>query len=236
MTDATKNRYDIKNLPISKTTKDSLTPENIDQISTIGRMLSLQDDFLEELLGSVLTTVKRIETRLTAIELRLGSIERRLDINEERILKAEAIAEKALAKALEDEARLNIKRKEIDDIKEDIKTLATIQKVVRFWTWKNWYKIAGIFIAIIAVVVVILVGVVFYMHKKGWVSQGGDISHNKMTIEEQMRITNAHTRSLPWDSIPTVDAMADQKEQWIINSINERDRKYKEKFGKSLMQ
>lgn len=233
MIDATKNRYALDNLPIQQATRDGLTKENIDQIGTIGRMLSLQDDFLEELLNSVLTTVKSIESRLTAIELRLGSIERRLDINEMRISEAEAVAKRALAKALEDEIRLDKKRNEIDLIREDLKTLTTIQKAFKFWTWKNWYKIAGIIVGVIFVVVMFVIGIVFYMHKKGWVSQGGDISHNKMTVEEQMKITNAPTRAFHWDS--TQNALADQKQRWIQSSIDERNKEYEEKFGRSLI-
>ena len=85
MTDSTKNRYDIGCLPISQATRDGLTPENINQIGTIGRMLSLQDDFMEDLLGGIQKTVEKIEKRLDAIELRLDRIEENLEDKEGRI-------------------------------------------------------------------------------------------------------------------------------------------------------
>jgi len=85
MTDDIKNRYDLNCLPISKTTRDGLTKENIDQIGTIGRMLSLQDDFMEGLLSSIQKTVQSIELRLNAIELRLDKIELNLEDKEGRL-------------------------------------------------------------------------------------------------------------------------------------------------------
>jgi hypothetical protein len=85
MTEKTNNRYNLECLPISKTTRDNLTPENINQIGTIGRMLSLQDDFMEELLGGIQKTVEKIELRLNAIELRLDKIEMNLEDKEGRI-------------------------------------------------------------------------------------------------------------------------------------------------------
>src|ERR1035437_7898172 len=48
MTDNTKNRYELENLPISEETRKGLTQENINYIGAVGRMLSLQDDFIEE--------------------------------------------------------------------------------------------------------------------------------------------------------------------------------------------
>jgi len=80
-----KDRYDIDNLPISETTRKGLTKENINAIGTIGRMLSLQDDFLEDLLLGISNTIHKIELRLDAIELRLDKIEINLEDKESRL-------------------------------------------------------------------------------------------------------------------------------------------------------
>jgi uncharacterized protein Yka (UPF0111/DUF47 family) len=48
MTEEKKDRYNIEKLPISDKTRDGLTPENINYIGAIGRMLSLQDEFIEQ--------------------------------------------------------------------------------------------------------------------------------------------------------------------------------------------
>jgi tetrahydromethanopterin S-methyltransferase subunit G len=85
MTNSTKDRYKLDSLPISDTTKKGLSKDNIDQIGTIGRMLSLQDEFLEDLLGGIQKTVEKIEKRLDAIELRLDKIEQNLEDKEGRI-------------------------------------------------------------------------------------------------------------------------------------------------------
>ena len=52
MTDENKNRYNIENLPISDMTHEGLTPENINYIGAIGRMLAVQDQFIEDTLAS----------------------------------------------------------------------------------------------------------------------------------------------------------------------------------------
>ena len=48
MTDEGKNRYNLENLPISDITREGLTPENINYIGAVGRMLCLQDEFIED--------------------------------------------------------------------------------------------------------------------------------------------------------------------------------------------
>jgi hypothetical protein len=82
MTDKTKSRYDIDNIPISQKTRDGLTPENINYIGTIGRMLSLQDEVIEEILDKHLTA---INIRFDSIEKRLLSIETGASDREKRI-------------------------------------------------------------------------------------------------------------------------------------------------------
>jgi hypothetical protein len=73
MDDIRKSRYDLENLPISQKTKDGLTKENIEYIGAIGRMLSLQDDAIEEFL----------QKQTNVLNLRFDSIEKRLDIIEQ---------------------------------------------------------------------------------------------------------------------------------------------------------
>jgi hypothetical protein len=46
------NRYELKNLPISEATFKGLTPENIDYISAVGRMLLVQDKETERIIGA----------------------------------------------------------------------------------------------------------------------------------------------------------------------------------------
>jgi hypothetical protein len=81
----TKPDYNLESLPISQATRDGLTPENINYIGAVGRMLSLQDNFIEDILLSIQATVTKIEKRLDAIELRLDKIEENLEDKESRI-------------------------------------------------------------------------------------------------------------------------------------------------------
>jgi hypothetical protein len=85
MTEDTKDRYDIDKIPISDKTRQGLTDNNINLIGAVGRMLSLQDDFIEDILIGIQQTVGKIEKRLDAIELRLDNIEESLVDKEGRL-------------------------------------------------------------------------------------------------------------------------------------------------------
>ena len=89
MTDNLTDRYDIENLPISDKTREGLTPENINQLGAVGRMLSLQDDFIENILTGIQITIEKIEKRLDAIEARLDKIENNLDAQDTRLVLVE---------------------------------------------------------------------------------------------------------------------------------------------------
>lgn len=80
------NRYDIDNLPITKATFDGLSEENINQISTIGRMLLLQDEFQEEQTKKIIDRLDKqkedFDKRFDAIDIRFTSIDERLLVME----------------------------------------------------------------------------------------------------------------------------------------------------------
>ena len=248
MTDNTRDRYNFENLPISDQTKAGLTKENIDQISTIGRMLSLQDDFIESILKSIHGTVVNIEKVLLTIDGRLNSIETRLTQAEEKV----SIEEKRIE---EHEIRLNKKRddiKEINDRFEEYKehmeylakvkpTLETIQKVWRFWTWKeNWKKIIGAILAGLVVVFVLFWMFLSLMKFKGFVNFN---EPNKITdmgkIEADIKtghispITRAahpfHITGTKAYRDSVNDAIIEQNEKDIQASIDARNKIYAEK-------
>lgn len=73
MTDNTKNRYELDNLPISEETRKGLTPENINYIGAVGRMLLLQDQFIEQ---SIATHSKAMFLLLTKQSKIIQSIQK----------------------------------------------------------------------------------------------------------------------------------------------------------------
>jgi hypothetical protein len=81
-----KNRYDFDSLPISELTRKSLSKENIDQLGTIGRMLSLQDDAYDEMFEEVIGLLREQSKEMT---LRFDAIDKKFDIIEARLDKME---------------------------------------------------------------------------------------------------------------------------------------------------
>lgn len=82
------DRYELKNLPISEATLKGLTPENIDSLGAQGRMMSVQDNFIEELLR------QHSDRQLEAINklcCKVDGIERRL-VKQEKINSVPSIA------------------------------------------------------------------------------------------------------------------------------------------------
>ena len=92
---AEKNRYDFENLPISEETRKGLTSENINQIGTIGRMLSLQDEVYEdafEKLTAMLTKrfdkldkdIRKINREIAELKKKDLALEKKIeDVNSE---------------------------------------------------------------------------------------------------------------------------------------------------------
>jgi hypothetical protein len=74
------DRYELKNLPISEATLKGLTPENIDSLGATGRMMSVQDNFIEELLDQhskrQLEAIERLCVKVDCIEKRLATQEK----------------------------------------------------------------------------------------------------------------------------------------------------------------
>ena len=93
-------RYDLNNLPISDKTREGLTPENINYIGAVGRMLLLQDNYNEKLIDQIAIDLAEVTTAtnakifklledqhtlILAIKTDIGAIKRRLDIIEDRL-------------------------------------------------------------------------------------------------------------------------------------------------------
>lgn len=100
MTDSTKSRYEINNLPISEETRKGLTQENINYIGAVGRMLSLQDDFIETTLAeqnkAMFTAVTKQTKIIQSIQKLLADIQNELKDHETRISKLEGKMAKLL--------------------------------------------------------------------------------------------------------------------------------------------
>lgn len=83
------SRYDLNNLPLSEETRKGLTPENINYIGAVGRMLSLQDDVYDDQFEKIIKLLeeqnKEFRKRFDAIEARLDMIEKGANDRERRI-------------------------------------------------------------------------------------------------------------------------------------------------------
>ena len=105
MTDK-KTRYNLENLPISDITRDGLTPENINYIGAIGRMLLVQDEFIEDTLAiqskALFTEVIRQNKVIMKIQRLIFDIQEELKDHEARLKKLETRVDKMFA-----EHRLN---------------------------------------------------------------------------------------------------------------------------------
>ena len=93
MTDNNKNRYEFEGLPISEETRKGLTTENINYIGAVGRMLSLQDDFIETTIGdqtkAMFAEIKKLNKLIMAIQHLLFDIQEELKDHEARLKKLE---------------------------------------------------------------------------------------------------------------------------------------------------
>jgi hypothetical protein len=87
MTANEKCRYDLENLPISEATRKGLTPENINYIGAVGRMLSLQDEVYEEQFDKIVGLLKKINERLDKIDKKLLDHEKRIRALESKLLR-----------------------------------------------------------------------------------------------------------------------------------------------------
>jgi hypothetical protein len=108
------------------------------------------------------------------------------------------MAKTALDKVTIEETKINklredfeINKLELEHIAKHKPTLETIQKVFTFFTWKkNWFKISGIILAVLFLFVMMLVGVVYYMHKRGWVTE--DMTHKTGMQQIEADIKSGH--------------------------------------------
>jgi hypothetical protein len=93
MTENTKNRYEFGSLPISEETRKGLTQENINYIGAVGRMLSLQDDFIETTLGeqtkTVFAEISKQNKVIIKIQRLIFDIQEELKDHEARLKKLE---------------------------------------------------------------------------------------------------------------------------------------------------
>jgi negative regulator of sigma E activity len=131
----------------------------------------------------------------------------------------------ALRKANADEAKIEALNIRLDKKKEDIASLRTdyevnklelekiakhkptlekIQKVFMFWSWKkNWLKISGVIFVVLAVFVAMLIGVVYYMHKRGWVTYEIPQKTGMQQIEADIKTGNVSpiTRTIHYNKL-----------------------------------
>lgn len=84
-----KTRYDLDNIPISDHTKKGLTSDNIYYIGAIGRMLSIQDEVIAEIIDA---QTEKFELRFNGIDKRLDLIEMNLSDKEKRLVYLEHYA------------------------------------------------------------------------------------------------------------------------------------------------
>jgi hypothetical protein len=77
-----KSRYD--NPPISKKTRDGMSL-NIDDLGAIGRLLSLQDNWIEEQMQEVRDAIACVNVRIDDVERRVDNCEGRLDVIEDKL-------------------------------------------------------------------------------------------------------------------------------------------------------
>lgn len=98
MTDEIKNRYDLDKIPISEETRKGLTSENINYIGAVGRMLSLQDDFIENTLVSqtkiVFNEISKQNKTIMKIQRLIFDIQEELKDHEARLKKLEGRVDK----------------------------------------------------------------------------------------------------------------------------------------------
>jgi hypothetical protein len=231
MTEELKHRYDLKNLPISEETRKGLTTENINYIGAVGRMLLVQDEFIEGILVDIQKTLVGINKRLDIIEQRLTFAEEKVTAEGKRIETLETRMDKKGEdiKTLRDDYEKN--KEHLEYVAKVKPTLESLQNMFKFWTWKNWWKIALIFLAVISLFVALFIGVNFYMHRNGYVTENKDSKHsynNKMTIEEQMRIINAPTRAATdikkWTAAQR-DSIITEDQKGILMMIEKNNKK-----------
>lgn len=98
MTDSTKSRYELNSLPITEETFKGLTPENINYIGAIGRMLSVQDDFIETTLVDqtkvVFAEISKQNKTIMKIQRLIFDIQEELKDHEARLKKLESRVDK----------------------------------------------------------------------------------------------------------------------------------------------
>ena len=246
MTENTRDRYNFENLPISEKTRKGLTDENINYIGAVGRMLSLQDDFIEGILGDIHRTLVSIELRLDTIEQRLTTAEEKAEVAVRTAETAVNKAKIALGKAIEDEAQIadherrlvakdvritnletgiaaiqpELIEKYMEQAKEYGDDIHKVKPVLdRIVTMFKWWKIA-IYVAIVAVIVSLFV---LILHKNGLLAKNNKQGYgNTMTAEEEMKIINAPTRSVHFSKITGTKAYRDSVNDAIIEQ-NEKD-------------
>lgn len=100
MTEPETHRYDFENLPISEETRKGLTTENINYIGAVGRMMLLQDLFIEDTIAAqsktMFTAIDRQNKIIQSIQKLLIAIQGELQDHETRIKKLEIKVERLL--------------------------------------------------------------------------------------------------------------------------------------------
>jgi uncharacterized protein YjbJ (UPF0337 family) len=228
MTDETKDRYDINNIPISEKTYKGLSTENINMLGAIGRMLSLQDEFIGDILGEIKEAIVKITQRL--------------DIIETRLTRAEGDAKEALGKIIEEDSRilehdnrLNKKKQEIEELRGEFEkykehleyvskikpTLETLQNAFRFWRWKNWWKIVSIIVGIILVFSLMVIGIYSFMRQSGCLSQSKTSGIEKVWTDIKTGNISNDVRTIHFNNLtPTQkDSLINENEKEILSTI-----------------
>lgn len=70
------NRYEFANLPISKKTAEGISQDGINLLGAIGRMLSLQDDVIEEKFDLILKSLDSLSSKVDRLNTRISSLEK----------------------------------------------------------------------------------------------------------------------------------------------------------------
>ena len=98
MTDEIKNRYDLDKIPISEETRKGLTSENINYIGAVGRMLAVQDQFIEDTLASqskaLFAEVIKQNKTIMKVQRLIFDIQEELKNHEARLKKLEIRVDK----------------------------------------------------------------------------------------------------------------------------------------------
>jgi hypothetical protein len=79
------DRYKIERLPITKKTYEGLSQDGINLIGAIGRMLKIQDDYLDERFDQLFLRLDAIDTKLESHDLRIDCLERKVEQLEKKI-------------------------------------------------------------------------------------------------------------------------------------------------------